>query len=234
MPVKNVKRGNKKSVKRYSKKNTRPSSYSTVKKIVSKMIMKKAENKFRHVDLGQAQMYHNTLLSIKINDTNAMPSQGTSDNQRIGDTINVGAFYIRILCGQKSDRPNVTWRFTVIKIPKAAVVSYGTFFDNVTGNCLLDSINKDKCKVLKSFTYKKYLGNTSLVLGSPHVQREITFPIKLWVPYKRVYRFQDDAGTQHGDGDIYVLIQAYDAQGTLTTDNIAYAVTTSTMYYKDP
>lgn len=233
MPVKNVKRGVKKSTKRYSKKNSRPVTTTALKKIVSKMIYKKAESKHRHADFGKIELYHNLMTIQKINDTSCMPSQGTGDLQRIGDQINVSGFYIRILCGQKNDRPNVTWRFLIVKVPKDTSASYNTFFDNVTGNVLLDSVNKDKVQVLKSFTYKKYLGNQSLVMGTPHVLREITFPIKLWVPYKRTYKFQTDSSITHTDGDIYLLSFAYDAYGTLTTDNIAYIQTTTTMYYKD-
>lgn len=204
-------------------------------KAVNSIVLKKAESKHKHSDFGKTEIYHNQMTIQKLNDTSTMPSQGTGDSQRIGDQINVGAFYIRLLCGQKYDRPNVTWHFYIMKAPKGSPVSYATFFDNVTGNVLLDSPNKDKVQVLKSLKYKKFLGNTSILdPGGPHLNREITFPIKLWQPYRRILKFQADGGLEHTDGDIYLITFAYDAYGTLVTDNIAYTQMTSTIYYKDP
>lgn len=233
--VKGKRRGQKKGRKVYVAKKASPATYTGVKKLVNQMIMKKSESKHKNSDFGKNELNHNSMSVLKINDTSTMPTQGTGDGQRIGDQINMGAFFIRMLCGQKKDRPNVTWKFYVIKVPKGTPVSYSTFFDATTNNVLLDSPNKDKVQVLKALTYKRYLGTTSILdPGGPHVTREVTFPIKLWVPYKRLLRFQADGGVEHTDGDIYLLTFVYDAYGTLVTDNIGYNQVTSTLYYKDP
>lgn len=201
-------------------------------KAVNKIVLKKAESKHRHSDFGKTELYHNSMSVKKLNDPTTMPTQGTGDNQRIGDSINLGAFYIRMLCGQKLDRHNVTWKFYVLKVPKDAAVSYATFFDAVTANVLLDSPNKDKVKVLYAKTIKKIISPDLSGVGG--ADKELTFPHTIWLPYRKLLKFQADAGIVHNDSDIYLVTFVYDSYGTLTTDNIAYHQMTSTMYYKDP
>jgi len=207
---------------------------TTVKKIVSKMIMKKAEPKEKTTDFDLTQMYHNVGYYKKFNDITEMPSQGLTDETRVGDSINVGGFYLRILCGQKNDRPNCTWKFYIFKCPKGATVNYNTFFHSYTNNCLLDNPNKDLVSVLKSITIKKYFSPLNAQPGVSLGGREITFPVKIWLPYKKVYKFQTNNSTTHNDHDLYLVVFAYDAYGTLLTDNIGYIEWVSTMYYKDP
>lgn len=219
-------------------KGSKTVTMKSLNKAVSNLILKKAEPKHKNADFGKSELYHNLMSVTKLNDVSTMPVQGTGDSQRVGDNINLGAFYIRMLCGQKIDRPNVTWRFIVAKLPKGTPVSYSTIFDNITGNVLLDSINKDKVKVLKSLVLKKYGLSPTAFSGSganlTWNAKETTFPVKLWVPYRKLYKFMADAGTEHTDDDIYLLTFVYDAYGSLVTDNIAYAQITSTIYYKDP
>lgn len=235
------------SKRRYRRRNTRrtrkvsvlkkaaPATYSGVKKLVNKMILKRAESKHTNANIGKIELYHNIMSTIRFNETGAMPSQGTGDMQRVGDSINIGGYYLRLLCGQKQDRPNVSWRFLIVKVPKDTTVSYATFFDNVTGNVMLDNPNKDKVTVLYNRTIHKF-GTTHLAYaaGGTPVFKESTFPVKIWLPYKKIVKFQQDGTTTHTDGDLYLVTLAYDAFGTLTTDNIAYIQVTSTMYFKDP
>lgn len=221
----------------YVPKKSAPATLTGVKKLVNKMILKKAESKFKHADFGKIELYHNNMSVSQINEhASCMPTQGTGDSQRVGDNINVGGFYIRMLCGQKADRPNCVWKFYVLKVPKGTAVSYSTFFDAITNNVLLDTPNKDKVSVLKTLTMKPakstmFLANYGSSSGN---NKEFTFPVKIWLPYRRVYKFQSDGGTPHNDGDLYLIKLVYDAYGTLTTDNIAYVQLISTVYYKDP
>lgn len=199
---------------------------------VSKVVLKKAESKHKHSDFGKTELYHNQMSSLKINDTSTMPTQGVADSQRVGDKINVGGFYIRMLCGQKLDRHNVNWKFYILKVPKDTAVSYATFFDSITGNVLLDSPNKDKVKVLYAKNIKKLISPDLSGVGG--ADKELTFTHRIWLPYKRLLSFQSDGATVHTDGDLYLVSFVYDAYGSLTSDNIAYIQMTSTIYYKDP
>lgn len=235
-----VKYTKKRSVKRRSTKRIvtrKPNMVSTISKIVNKVILKKAEPKMNtqiYGTLGTTQLYHNSMQYNVLNGTNNMPVQGTTDLTRIGDKINVGGFYIRMLCAHKNDRPNLTWKFYVVSAPKGTGVTYNKFFDNVSGNILLDNPNKDCIKVLKSITRKCTQGNPSLVIGAGHIQREVTFPVKIWLPYKKTYSFLTDNSTDHNDRDLYLITFVYDTIGALVTDNVASIQIISSMYYKDP
>lgn len=216
-------------------KKAPPITNAGVKKLITGMIFKKAEPKQVDLSFGKTELYHNTFNSFLINQPNTMPGNGGNDSQRIGDQINVSGFYLRLLCGQKATRPNCTWKFFIIQVPKGGSVAYNTVFDNVSGNVLLDNINKDKVKVLKQFTLKKAVPQTNLHVDDVlHYTREMTFPVKIWIPHKKLYKFDINNGTTHNNNDIYLITMVYDAYGTLTTDNIAYQQLVSTMYYKDP
>lgn len=218
----------------YSRKSRKVITVKDVKKIVSKAIIKKAEPKQFNQANATVQLYHNTLLAYTLNSIVCMPSQGTGDNSRIGDQIHVGGFYIRMLCANKQDRPNVTWKFYILRTPKASAVTYARLFDNVMSNVLIDNPNKDNCQVLYSKTIKTaerlsyFQGNTT-----NEIKRENSFPVKIWLPYKKLYKFQTDNSTTHNDHDIHLIVFAYDTIGTLETDNIASMQITHTMYYKD-
>lgn len=60
---------------------------------------------------------------------------------------------VKMLIGQKGDRPNVNFRWAAITIPKGTSLvgtglPYTAIFENITGNVMLDDINKDVCKII--------------------------------------------------------------------------------------
>lgn len=59
-----------------------------------------------------------------------------------------------MLVGGKYDRTNVTYRLTYITYPRDATYSYNTFFINKTGNALLDRMNTDMVKIIKTVYMK--------------------------------------------------------------------------------
>ena len=135
-----------------------------------------------------------------------------------------------MLVGQKVDRPNITFKYWVVKVPKGSSYAYGTFFKNNTGNVLLDDINEDYAKTITSGVWKPYKGD----LSSTNT-KEFTFTKKLWIPYKKLLKFGPGDGViTHNDDDIYFMLAPYDAYGTLQTDNIAYVSMFSEVYYRDP
>lgn len=197
---------------------------------IKAVTMKHAEPKSKDLTFGKVELYHNLVQSgYLINTVAAMPVQGTSDSQRIGDQINVTGFSLRMLLGQKADRPNVTFKYWVLKVPKAVTFAYASWFDATTNNVLLDRVNTDLCKIITSGVWRPNEAGLSNTGGD-----EYTFVKKLWLPYKKIYRFLSHGGTSHDDDDIHFLITCYDAYGTLTSDNIAYIQAVSTIYYRDP
>ena len=101
-------------------------------------MMKVCESKSKGTNHQKAELYHNQPANIMhLNDqTISVPSQGTGDNQRVGDQINISGYKLRMLIGQKADRPNVTFKWWVTASPRGSTYSYSAFFRNVTGNAL--------------------------------------------------------------------------------------------------
>lgn len=207
--------------------------------LIKKTVLKKAEQKEKQVSFEKVEMFHNcfwnggtpssTGLVIKMN-SGVLPTQGVGDNQRVGDEIYLSGFKWKFLVGQKADRPNVTFRYLVMTVPKGSSITYHDWFKNVVGNVLLDEPNRDFVKVHASGIWRPNeagLGNTG---GD-----EYTFTKQMWIPYKKKLKFGPaDAAITHNDDDLYMVIMAYDAYGTLPTDNIAYIQPLLLCYYRDP
>lgn len=198
---------------------------------VKRVILKTAEPKHRNYSWGKTEHYHNTVSLFHLNAEVCMPPQGDADSERIGDEIQMSGFAVRILLGQKADRPNVKWRWLVVKTPKGSTYSYTAWFENIINNVLLDPPNKDFLKVLAQGVWDHY--PASLEVGE--TAKEQTYPKKLWIPYKHKLKFGPGSGQKtHNDDDIWFVMAPFDAYGTSLTDNIAYSQFSSSMYFKDP
>lgn len=208
---------------------------SQIAKICRKTIMRMTEPKSKTTNLGKIELNHNQRYSIcELN--GYMPSLGPLDEERNGDRIYVSGFKVRLLCGQKLDRPNVTWKFWILKNQKFA--SLANNWRNVTGNVMLDPLNMDQVNsVLYTKTFKPsqstMFGFTPLPL-SEGVGKEYTFTKSFWIPYKKEYKFHDNGQLTHNDDPITMFVSVYDAYGTLNTDNIAYVQVFLETFYRDP
>jgi len=224
--------GKKKFVGKTRSRKTYASSNASFVKRVKRVMFKTCESKSKGTNHQKAELYHNQPASIMhLNDqTISVPSQGVGDNMRVGDQINISGYKIRMLIGQKADRPNVTFKYWVVAAPRGATYSYQAFFRNVTGNALLDQMNTDFVKILKSGTWKPHDGYMD------NASDEYTFTKQFWVPRKKLLKFGPTDGSNfHNDTvDIYTIMVAYDAFGTLPTDNIAYVASFSDVFYRDP
>lgn len=198
----------------------------TIKAVAKKV----AEPKSLHKLFDKFNMNHNVVSVVPLNQASFMPGPGTADHQRIGDQINVTGWGLRMLIGQQADRPNVTFRWWVVKVPKGSAYSYANWFDAATNNVLLDTVNTDFVKVIKTGMWRPNEAGLSATGG-----KEYTFAQKLWIPYKRTLKFGPAHGaTTHNDDDVYFLIAPYDAYGTLTTDIVGYCQMAIMFYYRDP
>lgn len=203
-------------------------------------MLRVAEPKINRRAIDKTELYHNCFWNasgistgyvLNLNSAAFMPSQGIADSQRIADQIYTQQYYLKMLIGQKADRPNVNFRWYVLKVPKQSAVNYNTWFVNNTGNVLLDDPNEDFVKVVKQGTWRP---NQAALLTSG--AREYTFTKRIVVPYKRLIKFGPaDAATSTNDGtDLYFVLMAYDAYGALITDNIAYVQVLMELKFRDP
>jgi len=207
--------------------------------LIKRVAVKTAEPKERHAPFGKTEVYHNAFYSgtvlntgfvWQLNASNLMPQQGTQDFQRVGDQIMMSGFKVKLLMGQKADRPNVNWRWMVLVVPKGSSITYANWFTATTNNVMLDDANKDFVRTIKAGVWRP--NEAGLVGGSAD---EYTFTKKLWIPYKKTIKFGPAlAATTHNDDDVYLVIMAYDAFGSLQTDNIGYIEGSQTIHYRDP
>lgn len=210
-----------------------PMNRKSLVKMVKKITLKEAEPKQKYTAIAKTNVLHNVFnYRILLNQSTNMPSQGTKDTERVGDQINMTGFKIKMLCGQQADRPNVTWLFYVLALPKgsAGTYNYSAWFEAATNNVLLDSPNKDFVRVLHRSIDRP---NEAGLVSSGG--REYTWSKSIWVPHKKVVKFGPaDAAVTHNDDDIVLLVASYDAYGTLETDIISYVQALVTVYYRDP
>lgn len=233
--------------KSFGNKVARLKSNAFTRKI-KRVMFKMAEPKHFLTNVAKQELFHNggTSAVFVSHVLNAIgPAQGMTESARIGDRYYRSGWKINMLIGQKFDRPNVTWRIAVIK---AAYNLTSVGFSNIleqgaSGNVLLDNINKDKYTVL----YQKYIhknwsptvpvgavydvaGNGTSTSGG----KELTWAHKFWVPCRKEVKFLTDAGVTPNEDSFILLIAAYDAFGSLLTDNIGYVQTHVKEFYRDP
>jgi hypothetical protein len=215
---------------RYTKRNI---SYNTVRQIAQKVINRNTETKVKDWNKGKVEYNHNVPQLLELNASTALPTRGSGIDNRIGDSIRKVGTRHTMLIGGKADRTNVTYRLMYITYPRDATYSYDTFFINKTGNALLDRMNTDLVKIIKTVYVKPQ--KSTLFAGNLDDKgtREYTIAKKMWLPSKSVIRFPDGTTSEASNRKFGVIITAYDAYGTLTTDNIAYIQHLVSNYYKD-
>lgn len=197
---------------------------------IKRVTMKTVEPKCVRKSVPKFEMFHNQTAILTLNTSSYMPTQGAGDTQRIGDQINMSGFRLRMLLGQKADRPNVTFRWWIVIAPKGSSYAYSTWFIPTTNNVLLDDLNKDFVKQLKTGIWRPNEAGLANAGGD-----EYTFAKKIWLPYKKLVKFGPGDGlVSHNDNDIHFIIAPYDAYGTLELDNIAYCQMAVDIFYRDP
>ena len=208
-----------------------------VARIARQVVLRAAESKSKIESWGKFELMHNTLTAtlthgcvIQLNDANRMPSQGGDDHQRNGDTIIGRGWKVRMTLANKADRPNCTYRIMVVARQMAGQPGYSHILQNVSGNVLLDSIDPDTNTILY---HKIYKPNRAFVDTSESGAREYVVPFKFFIPRKKIIKF-DNNGYVGNDKFIWLIVCAYDAYGTLLTDNIAYTQIWTQFMYKDP
>ena len=217
--------------RKYGKTKSKGKARASFKAKVKRVILNTAEPK--HIDyrmtnsLGE-NLPHNTIQAKVINLANAMPAQGIGDNNRVGDQINTSGWLLCLMICQKADSPNMTFKYWIVEVNKGETYAYSAWFDNVTNNTMLDKVSTDMCKIKKTGTWKPYQGAMSNGMD------EYTFTKSIYIPHKKLIKFTRNASNTHDARDLYILLVAYDAYGSLLTDTIASYEMVSTLYFKDP
>lgn len=205
-----------------------PKVSKAVKQYVKSRIEAAPEKQNKNGAITKEELYHNVFYTPKdLFQSAFMPAQNDNEDGFVGQKYRMLGYKIRLLCGQKNDRPNVTWRVSFIQVRSSTVKNYSNMFNNVTGNVLLDDISDKYCRKLKEFWWKPNKGSMN------NVTDEFTFVKKLYLPFKRVINTDGVSGYPRNHDPVLMMIHVYDAYGSLITDNIAYYQGWVEAIYKD-
>lgn len=220
----------------WKKRKVAPRNMLKLRRTIGKLLDQKMETKFKNGLVNKTELYHQTYSFLGNPFAICYPVQGTGDTQRIGDSINQKGIQVKMLFGQKFDRPNVTFRiFLFASQQKAGFPTAAQLMDLTTGNVLLDQPNTDYAKCIYQKTLKKNYPNLAAV-GGVVASDEMTWVHKFYIKRPKKIIFSSDNGVEAGFSDLRydLIVAAYDAYGSLGTDNIGYVQTFFRYYYKDP
>lgn len=208
-----------------------------IARIAKREIMKTTEAKHSHWRGENVQLVHNQVAYVE----NLMAtSQGFDDNQaeghsgfpagtdiRDGDMIYLNNINAKIWFSNKHDRPNVMYRFILFTYDSEEIVNSSLVFFT-SGNKMLDRPNNKKINVLAS----KYVKSGPDYTLNAHERSNIT---TMNVKYKNPKRIQyaDNASTPKLK-NLGLAVVAYDAFGTLQSDEIASFAYDIKLTWRDP
>lgn len=198
---------------------------------IKRAVLGMSELKTKPGTLGEIQLYHDSPSNLgDLFQTSHMPAQGDGENQRIGNKIHLSGIKVKLMLLMKGDRPNVTFKIWVLKVPAGFTYTYAKAFDNISGNLLLDDVNQG---YVNRVVYRRTIKMSPTATNGTQF-KEWTAPVKFWIPYKRPVRFQADAASNTTLGYQYLmLVGAYDSSGTAVSDNIASVTEWHSLYFRD-
>lgn len=226
-----------KSGYRYKRRSYR--GKSRLAKLIKNVSLRNTETKYAIGSSENVQLYHagGTGPTYMFRTNMLATSQGNTQQTRLGDMVYGRYLSVKMWLSNKADRPNVMYRIMLVAMP-ADQVSAGSptgFLRGETTNPMMDSVNTDTYKVIYQKLIQPFSGDYSIESGA--TTREHSKYIKMVVPLKnRPIQYRTDGGTipLAQKSCISLFVCAYDAYGTLTTDNIASFSVVYKFYFKDP
>lgn len=165
--------------------------------------------------------------------------QGQTQFTRIGDKVWAKGLKVKMWLSNKSDRSNVIYRIFAVAMPPDQLNSSPANFWSgaVTGNnYLLEMINTDRYKVLYNKMVNVQTTSKWPVPPLEFVARETSRYHSFYLKLNRMIGYGLDNGSlpKYQKDIIGIGVIAYDATGTLATDNIGSYRLKSRFYFKDP
>ncbi|QCX35058.1 capsid protein [Blackfly DNA virus 19] len=208
-----------------------PKARRTIKTLAKQVVNRNVETKYLNKMSENNPLYHN--LWVPISHRNFDTVNGTSggyDNidTRVGESVRAKYLKVKLWLSNKSDRNDVIYRIVCLKYQPD--LSFSAVTGNITvqtvgatGPSILRLLNTDRYTIVFDQLVQVKNGSgmkaaaTGGVMGETHKVWSKT--IKL---HGKKMEYQDGSDILKNQDDCYGLyIVAYDAFGTLTTDNIA-------------
>ena len=186
------------------------------------------------------EIAHNNFITL---DNNVLStSQGTAApnssifNNRVGDKINLKGCRITMMLELNERFSDVTFRIMVVKCAKGDTPVRATLFNGVSGNKMIDTINKERYTVLAQKWVKMKspniasngapsgggltgAGTFDMLNGQQTILSRATKIVKLYVPGKKFVKggvvTYESGSSQVKFYDYKVLVYAYSNYGTL-------------------
>lgn len=212
--------------------------YQIAKQVVDTQLNKVVETKMSSFGSEDSQLYHNVPFQLVQNAFNT--SQGLTDptanasSNRVGDSILVKAWNLKLWLATKDDRPNQIIRVTLLlrRTNSGGIPTTDPFLVVTgTGNKLL-AFPKHEENVVKVLYDKMHTFNldtaqpTGAALKEAHKFVHIYKKMNTKVTYTNGTSVPKNWTPQ-------VWITAYDSYGTLQTDKLSTAAYSSRIYFQD-
>lgn len=266
MPPKTKRPYNKSRRKTYAKyggKQVAAPAAKTIQAAIRRALAQNIETKkSNYSNTDYIQIAHNS--AVNIDNELLRTTQGVADpegNQntlnRIGDQITLKGVAIRMMIELNNRYSDVTYRILVVKSSKGDTPTNATLFNGVSGNRMLDTLNRERYTIcfekwgkITSRNMNMGTGGTVVATGAGNYyatdnaqgnyQSRATKIIKFWLPYSKLQRspnviYENNLG-QVKQTDYNVLIYAYsnyDTSELLGFNVLAVNDYVKVMYYKD-
>lgn len=155
--------------------------------------------------------------------------QDASQGQRIGDKINLKGLSIRFMTELNERYSDCSFRFLFVKSAKGDTPTLTTLFNGISGNKMLDTLNRERYTILKDQWFKIKAPNNSTFAGrytlsgsdsgvnyrdDPKEQLSRATKItKIWIPGNKIVKSgviqYEDNSTQIKFFDYHCLLFAY-------------------------
>lgn len=211
-------------------------------RIVRTQISKASEKKHYITNSANNQLYHNTGADGNIvpHLTNLLSTfQGLTQTTRVGDKIFSERLDFKVWVSNKLDRPNVTYRIVVLKGDQYDCLATSSisalFFPinigdpqyNITGH-----LNTDKFSILVDKIINPFGGDYSVESGA--TLREHSRMITFSVPTNKSILYRSDNGQIPEGKNVYqCIVMAFDAHGTLASNDLATVNVNCIHHYRD-
>ena len=148
-------------------------------------------------------MFHNTLYLR--NSTLLKTTQGIGDpensqvSNRLGDKISLIGLSVKIMFELNERYSGATFRIFIVKSAKGDNPTQANFFNNLSGNKMIDTLNTERFTILASKQFRIHQTSTGMVesgiqevgsgytKGVPLISRA-TKIVKLWVPARKLLK----------------------------------------------
>lgn len=222
----------KRATKTYKKGTYKRVGSSSVKKQIKRALVaytnKNVEvKKSVSTSTDGAEIYHNSFITL--DSTMLYTSQGITDptqnsySNRIGDEVKLRGINIKMFVELNERYSQCQFRFIVVKCAKGDTPTRTTLFNNLSGNKMIDTFNRERFTILYSKNFKINAPNYGTTgaeaigpgynAGAPVVLSRASKVLKIWLPYK-VFSKSGKITYENGSSqpkfyDYHALLYAY-------------------------